>query len=261
MSAAAAKPLHELIDPVLWRAYARTRSAAARNKIVERYMEFVRIRACRLHERLPKEVDLQDLIQWGSEGLMQAVEAYDAARGVVFKTYAGRRVLGAMLDGLRESARHSRVAMDRNKKLSAAEDVLYGTTGVWPVAAEVAAHLRITDKQHEMMVRSRAKTHLSLSRVRLEGNSRDVEEIDLLVDSRMPNPTVALAITDEIENVFRVLLSGDFHLRDALMVKCYYMLGMSMREIGEVLGLCEARISQMHREIMPLLRAKLTKAA
>src|ERR1700679_1311588 len=83
---------------ILWEEYARTRSQSVRNRLVELYADVVHFAAARLAERLPQEVDVNDLIQWGMMGLMTAVEAFDPTRRVMFQTFASLRVRGERLE-------------------------------------------------------------------------------------------------------------------------------------------------------------------
>lgn len=246
----------------LWETYARTRSEAARNRLIEAHLGIVHFHAARLMDRLPREVCEGDLIQWGSVGLMQAVEGFDTSRGNQFGTYAARRICGAMLDGLRYSARQGRGALDAAKWIGNAEDAIYAETGRRATPEEVAERLRRDGRrEYKRLKRQRAVTHISLSNVSEDRNGRGVREIDTITDSRGTDPAQLAAVADSFQQVEGLLLGGEFKLSEALVIKGYYLLGMTMIDIGESLRVTESRICQIHSRVMARLRSRLCEAA
>lgn len=128
----------------LWETYRRTRSDADRNVIADAYFPLLRREAACLVSRLPRCVELGDLVSWGAFGLLRAIETFDPGRPASFTTHSIRRVRGAMLDGLRAVAPTTRLTRERSHRIELARDELYATTGVRPTDSEVAERAGLT---------------------------------------------------------------------------------------------------------------------
>lgn len=264
MARATISPFHippaSVLSP-LWADYARTRSDAARNRLAEAYLDVVRFRASKICERLPREVNEADLMQFGAEGLMQAIARFDPGRGIQFLTYAMPRVAGAILDGLRETARYRRATLRDAKLLAEAEDLLYVETGRRPTSAEVMGRLQVSERTYDRLRRKVPADHLSLSKICIDSDSRDVRAGDVLPDPKAQDPADVVAVRDEVDTIINdKLLGGEFRLSDALVIKCVYTLGMTMRETGQALSVTESRVCQIHARVMERLR-HMCKAA
>ena len=226
-----------------------------RNCLVERYLPLVRLHAERVLARLPETVDLDDLISAGTFGLIDAVNAFDLARGVKFETYCALRIRGAMLDELRAMDWVPRLVRSQTKKLTKAIKTLEVRHGRQPTEVELAAHLEITVAELEKMISDTNTVNLiSLNRKWYETDSfKDIYQFDLSRDRKREDPTARL----QQEDTWRELLKG-LTRQERLLLILYYRDGVTMKVIGQQLGLSAARISHMHSEL--LVRLKVARA-
>src|SRR5688500_1292118 len=137
----------------VWAEYARTKSETLRNHLMEHYLHLVKRMAQRIHAKLPREVELDDLISAGTFGLMYAIAAFDPQRAVKFETYCASRIRGAILDELRSWDWVPRLARLRAHKLNDATRALQLELGRDPSHDELASHLQVSlgelDKIHK----------------------------------------------------------------------------------------------------------------
>lgn len=234
-----------------WRAYRDTGDQTSRSSLLEHYLPLVRDAAARLHARVPREVDVDDLASCGVFGLIQAVEAYDPDRGARFETYSAPRIRGAMLDGLRAGDWAPRLVRSRARKLADAVQSLQARLERAPTREELAKALAIRPEHLEKFCRDARPTGVfSLADALAEGDdARTVCLADVLHDSRAADPRATALRLDLHE-----LLTHGLSRTERLVVLLYYIEEMTMKEIGEVLGLSEGRISQMHTEALSRLR-------
>jgi len=239
-----------------WRQLKRSKSDEARNHLLENYLYIVRYAADRLGAKLPDEVDRDDLVSAGIFGLMDAVDAFDSARGVKFETYCAPRIRGAILDELRSMDWVPRLVRSRAHKLNQAIQALEAELGRKPSDKEVAQKLRVSMKEFRKLQRdAHAVGLISLNRKWFETDShKDVREIDVLEDRRSDNPFRVAQRKDIKELITRGLSRAE-----RLIIILYYFEEMTMKEIGETLDLSESRVSQMHSAILVRLRNQLEK--
>jgi RNA polymerase sigma factor for flagellar operon FliA len=239
-----------------WKRFQKKGDKEARNCLLENYLHIVKYTAERLASKLPNEVDVGDLISAGIFGLMDAVNAFDPARGVKFETYCVPRIRGAILDELRSMDWVPRLVRSRAHKLAEAVHSLEAQLGRKPNDKELAKEMKLSMAEFRRLQRdARAVGIVSLSRKWFEtDSSKDVREIDVLEDKRSDNPSRAAQRKDVKELVTRGLSRAE-----RLIVILYYFEEMTMKEIGETLDLSESRVSQMHSAILNRLRAQLDK--
>ena len=247
----------------LWAEYVRTRNETLRNRLVEIYIDLVEGVAFKLLNRLPQEVEEGDLIQWGRMGLMQAVEKFEPARGWKFNTYAQQRIKGAMLDGLRNSARANRCTLDFVKQLNEAEERLAVTLDRAPTPDELTAAMNITSERlrHLRGLRSIVGT-LSIDCPVPKSNThaRETFERDTLADTQTPDPLTLAQRKEVFESVIQHMLK-EFRLTDALVIRLYYIDGFVQSQVADIMGLSGSRISQIRNRTMRSLKAHFTRAA
>ena len=227
-----------------------------RNRLVEIYLPLVKYNGERIWARLPDGVELDDLISAGVFGLMDAIDAFDLARGVKFETYCVPRIRGAMLDELRTMDWVPRLVRSRAHKLESTRNALEMALGRKPTERELAKKLRMNLSEFRKLQRdARAVGLVSLSKKYFEtDSSRDVREIDLLEDKRSENPFLRFQSKDIREWITRGLSRAE-----RLIVILYYFEEMTMKEIGETLDLSESRVSQMHSAILGRLKNQLER--
>ena len=239
-----------------WDRFLASGDEDARNCLLENYLSIVKYSAERLHNKLPDEVDVEDLISAGIFGLMDAVNAFDPSRGVKFETYCAPRIRGAILDELRSMDWVPRLVRARAHKLNDAVAALEAQLGRKPEEKEIAKRLNISMLEFRKLQRdARAVGLVSLSRKWFETDSnKDVREIDVLEDRRSDDPLRAAQRKDLKDLVTRGLSRAE-----RLIIILYYFEEMTMKEIGETLDLSESRVSQMHSAILSRLRGQLDR--
>ncbi len=227
-----------------------------RNILIEHYLPLVHYHGERTWKRLPDEVDLDDLVSAGIFGLMDAIDAFDPARGVKFETYCVRRIRGAMLDELRNMDWVPRLVRSRAKKLSEANKELSDKLGRLPSQEELANHLNMSPVELKRMVTDANTVSLvSLNKKWFETDgAKDISEIDLIEDQRSEDPTSRIQKTD----IMRLVTKG-LSRNERLIIILYYYEEMTMKEVGMTLDLSESRVSQMHSSIVNRLQQQLRK--
>src|SRR5213083_367652 len=240
----------------LWRDYKTEATVEIRNQLVEMYLPLVKYNAERIWARLPDGVDIDDLISAGVFGLMDAIDAFDLARGVKFETYCVPRIRGAMLDELRTMDWVPRLVRSKASKLNEAVKTLEARFGRPPSEAELSGHMQISVEELEkLMLEASAVNLISLNKKWYETDSyKDVREIDILEDKKAEDPTFRIQNRDLMRLVTRGL-----NRNERLIIILYYYEDMTMKEIGATLDLSESRVSQMHSSIVSRLQAQLAQ--
>ncbi len=240
----------------LWREYQQTRSDELRNKLMEHYMPIVRYNAERIWQKLPNEVDLDDLISCGIFGLIDAIASFDLDRGVKFETYCSRRIRGAILDELRDRDWVPRIVRSRMRKVDEATRALEAHLGRAPTQEELAKEMGLSPEEFKRVVNDTNNSmFISLTRSKNESDShKDLREIDVLEDKRSRNP-----ITEMQKRDIKELIMKGLSRAERLIVLLYYYEEMTMKEIGATLDLSESRVSQMHSAIVKRLRQHLAE--
>ncbi|MFG0330936.1 MAG: FliA/WhiG family RNA polymerase sigma factor [Phycisphaerales bacterium] len=246
--------LDEMPIEEIWLEYKRVATEELRNHLIRNYLHLVRYNAERLHTKLPDEVDVNDLVQAGLFGLMDAIDAFDLDRGVKFETYCAQRIRGAILDELRSMDWVPRLVRARTAKVEGARKKLAMAYGRDPTEAEIAEHLNVDmDELKKLLKDGRAVGVVSLNRKWYETDSnKDVREIDVLEDETQANP-----LTETQKHDLKDLITKGLSRAERLIVILYYYEEMTMKEIGATLDLSESRVSQMHSSILARLKAQL----
>jgi RNA polymerase sigma factor for flagellar operon FliA len=237
-----------------WRQFKAEPSEELRNRLIEHYLYLVRYNAERIGTKLPDEVDVDDLMSAGIFGLVDAIDAFELARGVKFETYCAPRIRGAILDELRTMDWVPRLVRHRAHQLDHATRALEAELGRVPSDEELARRLSMSAAQFKKLLRDASATSLvSLSRTFTDAESaRDVSEIDVLPDDRGCDPVLEAQKKD-----IRDLVTRGLSREERLIIVLYYYEEMTMKQIGDTLDLSESRVSQMHSSIIERLRRKL----
>ncbi|MEM7812227.1 MAG: FliA/WhiG family RNA polymerase sigma factor [Planctomycetota bacterium] len=239
----------------VWKAFkADQADRNLRNRLIERYLPLVRYNAERVWQKLPEGVDINDLMSAGVFGLMDAIEAFDTDRGVKFETYCVPRIRGAMLDELRTMDWVPRLVRSKASKLEAARKAAEAEAGRPPSDQEIAAKMQLPIQEFEKLKSEASAVGLvSLNKKWYETDSyKDVREIDILEDSKGEDPTKGLQKRDVMK-----LVTKGLNRNERLIVILYYYEELTMKEIGQTLGLSESRVSQMHSSIVNRLKDHL----
>ncbi len=227
-----------------------------RNRLIENYFPLVRFNAERVWAKLPDGVDLNDLVSAGVFGLMDAIEAFDMDRGVKFETYCVPRIRGAMLDELRTMDWVPRLVRSKASKLEAARKELEAAHGRPPTDLELANKLAMSlDDFDKLKSEASAVSLVSLNKKWYETDSyKDVREIDVVEDMKGEDPTLGIQKRDVMK-----LVTKGLNRNERLIIILYYYEELTMKEIGQTLGLSESRVSQMHSSIVARLKEQLRR--
>ncbi|TWU06764.1 RNA polymerase sigma factor FliA [Symmachiella macrocystis] len=248
------------IDPLVletWQEYKKDQTnLQLRNKLMERYLPLVRYNAERVWAKLPEGVDLNDLISAGVFGLMDAIDAFDLERGVKFETYCVPRIRGAMLDELRTMDWVPRLVRSKASKLENARKKAEAEVGRPPTDSEIAAKMELSPEEfNKHKSEANAVNLVSLNKKWYETDSyKDVREIDVLEDGKGEDPTESIQRRDLMK-----LVTKGLNRNERLIIILYYYEELTMKEIGNTLGLSESRVSQMHSSIVNRLKDQLRR--
>ncbi|MCM8596230.1 RNA polymerase sigma factor FliA [Accumulibacter sp.] len=224
-----------------------------RDQLIQRFAPLVKRIACHLMARLPASVQVDDLIQNGMIGLLDAIGRFESGLGAQFEVYAAQRVRGAMLDGLRENDWLPRSLRRSCRRIETAIAELEQANGRAPSEAELAEALDMTLADYQKMLHeARGHQLVYLEDLVAEGGD-DFLERHLVDEAADPSQLV------EDENLRQVLVRAIEQLpeRERLTMALYYEQDLNLREIGAVLGVTESRVCQLHSQAVMRLRARL----
>ncbi|MDP7005520.1 MAG: FliA/WhiG family RNA polymerase sigma factor [Phycisphaerales bacterium] len=244
----------EMVLLDIWLTYKDEPTLEFRNVLMEHYLKLVRYTAERVHQKLPSEVDVDDLYSAGLFGLMQAIDAYDLERGFKFETYCTQRIRGAIYDELRAMDWVPRLVRSRSTKVDRARKSIEMETGLKATESQIIKELEVDKDEFEKIERdSRPVMMTSLNRKAYDSDSsKEVQEIDVIKDQRQENPVIELQKKD-----LQLLLTKGLTRAERLIVVLYYYEEMTMKEIGLTLDLSESRVSQMHSSILARLKSQM----
>jgi RNA polymerase sigma factor FliA len=222
------------------------------------YSPLVKYVAGRMSSGLPAHVEEADLISYGLGGLISAIERFDLAREIKFETYAIPRVRGAIIDELRSMDWVPRSVRARAREFERTNMKLEARLRRAPTDEEMATELQITlEDLQDALLQISNSTIVALDELWTVSDSTgdQVSLLDTLPDRGAPDPQ---AIVDQGELRDRIA-DGIAALpeREKLVVALYYYENLTLREIGEVLGVTESRVSQLHTKAVLRLRSKL----
>jgi RNA polymerase sigma factor FliA len=224
-----------------------------KDQCVREYAPLVKRIAHHLMVRLPSSVAVEDIIQAGMMGLLEAAGRYDELRGAQFEAYASQRIRGAMLDELRQADWMPRSLRRDMRRIEAAIGKLQQRLGRSPSDSEIAGELDMPLPQYQQMLyESRGAQLVYYEDFRSEGDEdffdrydfdSDANPLELLQDERFRN-----ALIKAIENLPE---------RERMLMGMHYEQGMNLREIGEVMGVSESRVCQLHSQAVARLRSSM----
>jgi RNA polymerase sigma factor FliA len=246
----------------LWREYRANKNPAIRDRLIVTYAPLVKYVAGRLGSGLPAHVDDEDLVSYGLLGLIGAIERYDPDRDVKFETYAIARIRGAIIDELRALDWVPRSVRSRARDIERAIGELEAKLGRVPTDEEIAGKLGITTEELDESLSEISRSSIAaLDELWTIGGSGgdQVSLIDTIEDTEAPDPQGALSQTELREAIADAI--ARLPEREKLVVTLYYYEELTLREIGEVLGVTESRVSQLHTKAILRLKARLAGSA
>jgi RNA polymerase sigma factor for flagellar operon FliA len=221
--------------------------------VVQNYFNLVEAIATRIKRRLPSHVDVQDLVQTGMIGLLEASERYNASRAVEFSTYANSRITGAILDELRKQDTCSRQDRKNAREIEQAKTQLRYKTGEDPTKAQIAEAVGMGLEEYDSTLRRLESSKQPSSRVG-DHEAEMTDEMD-----RLPSADESPFETCSKQEDSRLLRSYIEQLqpRQREILRLYYFQDLGLKEIGKRMGVGEARISQIHKQAVMELRRRI----
>ncbi len=245
----------------LWLEFARTKDKGLRDRLILTYAPLVKYVAGRLGSGLPAHVDEGDLVSYGLLGLIGAIERYDLTRDIKFETYAISRIKGAIIDELRALDWVPRSVRSRAREIERAITELEAKSGLAPTDEQIAAKIGISvDELEESLTDIGRSSIAALDELwSVSGEGDQISLMDTIEDETGPRPESALDETETREALGEAI--SRLPEREKLVVTLYYYEELTLREIGEVLGVTESRVSQLHTKAILRLKARLAGAA
>jgi len=235
----------------LWHNYKINNDVQAKTLLIEAYVKLVKIIAGRLYTSYGTNIEYDDLISYGIFGLIDAIEKFDLNKQVKFETYAQIRIRGAIIDHLRNLDWVPRSVRQKSKQLEDAYNRLENQLGRSASDQEIASELGVTVKEvQEVIVQTTSFNVISLEEAIFEVNILGNKENE----EQLPEDLVCRQETyDILKNNIEQLPE-----REKQVVSLYYYNNLTYKEIGQVLGISESRVSQLHSKAISRLRSKLT---
>ncbi|WP_224391732.1 FliA/WhiG family RNA polymerase sigma factor [Pseudonocardia sp. ICBG1293] len=249
--------LIETVEPAavpLWREFLATRAPGARRRLVEHHAPLVRGVGAKLAVRLPSSIELADLLQSGTFGLMEVIDRFDPARGIRFEAYAAQRVRGAMLDELRAQDWVPRTVRARSREVERAREAVQFRAGRPATDGELAAELGVAVRD----LRQARRPMYLVSAEDLGAGGPSGSPLATLPADDSVDPVTA-AVRRETGAELRAAI-GRLGERDRLVLGLYYVENRTLAEIGAVLGVTESRVCQLHARVITRLRVSLQPA-
>ena len=243
----------------LWRRYKTDGDRHARERLVVAYSPLVKYVSGRMASGLPAHVEEADLISYGLVGLISAIERFDLSREIKFETYAITRIKGAIIDELRSLDWVPRSVRSRARAIEKANQKLEHELQRAPTDEEMAAALEITveDFQDSLLQISTSSVAALDELWSVSDASGDqVSLLDTLQDPGAPDPATVMDSTELRDRVADAI--ARLPEREKLVIALYYYENLTLREIGEVLGVTESRVSQLHTKAVLRLRSRLS---
>lgn len=245
------------VEMRLWKAFHEEGDPDARTAIVNRNMPLVHHIARQIQRRVGNLVCLDELLNAGCIGLLNAIDSFDSTRGLAFSTHAVPRIRGAILDDLRRSDIASRAVRRRQRSIAGAERKLSNQLGRKPADAETAGEMEIDiDTLWRWKADARQASTLSLDR-----GVNPSERAGSMVADLIRGPT-GVEVEDRLTTDREIrILKNELRLlteRERIVLTLYYHEELKLRQIAEVLGVTESRISKIRTKALLTLRSRMS---
>ena len=239
------------IEKEIWDKFIKT--GEGRDDLIQRYLPLIKYVVGRMAINPPPGLDYEDILSFGVFGLMDAVDRFDPEKGFVFQTFAIPRIRGAILDELRKYDWYSRTGREKVQKLNRAmEKVLQDKGGLkdeW-----IIKEMGIDEAEYWEIQELASRGFIASLDEVMQLDDGDVSIEATLADDRV---TAEQRLEDESEREILAQSLSELPERERNMLSLYYFEGLTLKEIGEVLGVSESRISQIHGKGLSMLRTIL----
>ncbi|HEY4946444.1 MAG TPA: RNA polymerase sigma factor WhiG, partial [Acidimicrobiales bacterium] len=240
----------------LWAEYKKTGARKLRDQLILHYAPVVKYVAGRVSVGLPRHVDEADLASYGIIGLIDAIERFEPLRNIKFETYAIPRIKGAIIDELRSIDWVPRSVRAKARAVEQSYSKLEATLHRTPTDTEVAADLEMTDTEFQTALRKISFVGVvALDEVFRGGDRSDRSTLG----ETLPDSHAGPGDTFEVKETKEALIQAVSQMseREKTVLTLYYYEGLTLAEIGDILGVTESRVCQIHTKAVLQLRAKL----
>jgi RNA polymerase sigma factor for flagellar operon FliA len=248
---------HRLLDGI-WNEYKRNGSREERDRLILHYSPLVKYVAGRVSVGLPQNIEQADLVSYGIFGLIDAIDKFDTGRNIKFETYAITRIKGAIIDELRSIDWVPRSVRAKGRAVEKAYAKLEALLLRTPTDAEVAREMALTEAELQAVFNQISFVGLvALDDVLSSGSGERGDSLTLgdTLPDRRAGPVAAF----EVEEMKQILAGAINRLgdREKIVLTLYYYEGLTLNEIGEVLGVTESRVCQIHTKAVLQLRSRI----
>jgi len=227
-----------------------------RDDLIMSHLPLVKFLVGRMSAKLPPHLDQQDLMSVAVIGLITAAERFDPKRGIQFKTFAEKRIMGSIMDELRAQDWLPRTLREKYKRLEQEFSVLEQKLGRNPTSEEVAAAMGMDlEKYFQLVEEVHSLSFMSLEDFQEDEDGSPFGFLHFLADNGTENPQnqiMAKQLLQALGNAIEALPE-----KERTVITLYYYEELNLKEIGEVLGLTESRISQLHSQAVIRLKVKM----
>lgn len=241
----------------LWDDFKKSRTRESRDRLIVHYSPLVKYVAGRVAVGLPHTVEQSDLVSYGVFGLIDAIEKFDTSRNIKFETYAISRIKGAMIDELRSIDWVPRSVRSKARSVERAYQKLEGKLLRTPTDAEVAEEMGISDAELQAIFNQVSFVGIVAldEMLSVTGERGEISTLGDTLPDRGDGPVAAY----EVEEMKQILAGAINRLgdREKIVLTLYYYEGLTLAEVGEVLGVTESRVCQIHTKAVLQLRGRL----
>jgi RNA polymerase sigma factor for flagellar operon FliA len=241
-----------------WQRYKNDGDEKARETLVLAYSPLVKFVAGRMSSGLPAHIEEADLISYGLLGLIGAIERFDLSREIKFETFAVARIKGSIIDELRSLDWVPRSVRAKAREIEATQTKLEHELGRAPTDQEVADRLEVSVEDfQESLLQISNSTVVALDELWTVSDSSgdQVSLLDTMKDPNAVDPAKELGVSELKDRLAHAI--SRLPEREKLVIALYYYENLTLREIGEVLGVTESRVSQLHTKAVLRLKARL----
>ncbi|MHB8262722.1 MAG: FliA/WhiG family RNA polymerase sigma factor [Acidimicrobiales bacterium] len=241
----------------IWSQYKRQGGKELRDKLVLYYSPVVKYVAGRIGSGLPDYIEQSDLVSYGFFGLIDAIERFEPSRGPKFESYAISRIRGAIIDELRKTDWVPRSVRKKAKEVEQAYGRLHATLGRVPNESEVAGDLGIEVCALQDILREISLTGvIAIEQVFFSGNGNERKTVGDALADNADLPPLVLESKEARESLNRALMA--LRERERTVIALYYYEGLTLSAIGNILGVTESRVCQIHTKAVLQLRSLLS---
>lgn len=222
-----------------------------KKEIITEYINLVKIISGKLYNYYASNVEYEDLMGYGTIGLIDAIDKYDYTKNIKFETYASIRIRGSIIDQIRNLDWIPRSVRQKSKMLNEASEALESKLGREPSNKELAAYLNKTENE----VRSLIDETSIYNILSIEDEFHDNFKIQIRDNSLDASPEAYVEHQDSLKELQMAIDSlGE---REQIIINLYYYEGLTYKEIGEILSISESRVSQIHSKAITKMRKKI----